>query len=204
MILALVWVVAQSQRSFMPEFTDIPAATALAVLPAFLLEATFFYALALENVAGELGKAAPAGLGMGADCGRDRAILCASLALGSFQWRSLFWIAALGAAASFWYVVLPHKPASDLLFLLFMAVVWLSRLFHGLYVSPHPKVPLDALGQLMWFRTGIFAMVSVRRIKGVGFGFWPKAREWKIGAGLSCALRAGGCSLGMVDWVCEA
>jgi membrane protease YdiL (CAAX protease family) len=26
------------------------------------------------------------------------------------------------------------------------------------------------------------AMLSVRRVKGIGFGFWPAAREWKIGA----------------------
>src|SRR5262249_39961830 len=38
------------------------------------------------------------------------------------------------------------------------------------------------LGQLMWFRTGLFAMLSVRRVQGVGFGFWPSARDWKIGA----------------------
>jgi membrane protease YdiL (CAAX protease family) len=74
------------------------------------------------------------------------------------------------------------NPASDLLFLLFMAVVWLARFFHELYLNPHPRVPLEALGQLMWFRTGLFAMVSIRRIKGVGFGFWPKRSEWKIGA----------------------
>lgn len=34
----------------------------------------------------------------------------------------------------------------------------------------------------MWFRTGVFAMVSIRRPKNVGFGFWPQKREWKIGA----------------------
>ena len=34
----------------------------------------------------------------------------------------------------------------------------------------------------MWFRTGLFAILSVRRMKNIGFGFWPAAREWKIGA----------------------
>ena len=38
------------------------------------------------------------------------------------------------------------------------------------------------LGQLMWFRTGLFSMVSVRRARNIGFGFWPEASEWKIGA----------------------
>ncbi len=33
----------------------------------------------------------------------------------------------------------------------------------------------------MWIRTGAFALLSVRRVQGVGFGFWPSGREWKIG-----------------------
>jgi len=33
----------------------------------------------------------------------------------------------------------------------------------------------------MWIRTGAFALLSVRRVQGVGFGFWPSLREWKIG-----------------------
>ena len=38
---------------------------------------------------------------------------------------------------------------------------------------PSTRFPLGALGQLMWFRTGLFAMLSVRRMKNIGFGFWP-------------------------------
>jgi membrane protease YdiL (CAAX protease family) len=106
----------------------------------------------------------------------------ASLALGSFRWESLGWIAALAAAASFWYVLLPRRPASDILFLFLMALVTLTKVFHRFYLSPHPKLPLETLGQLMWIRTGAFALLSVRQVKGVGFGFWPAEREWKIGA----------------------
>ena len=51
----------------------------------------------------------------------------------------------------------------------------------------------------MWFRTGIFAILSVRRMKNVGFGFWPAAREWKIGAlyfaGLAPVAAAAGWAL---------
>src|SRR5207249_1374787 len=71
---------------------------------------------------------------------------------------------------------------TDVLFLVLLALVYLAKLFHRLYVSPHPKLPLETLGQLMWIRTGAFALLSVRRVKGVGFGFWPAPREWKIGA----------------------
>jgi membrane protease YdiL (CAAX protease family) len=51
----------------------------------------------------------------------------------------------------------------------------------------------------MWFRTGIFAILSVRRMKNVGFGFWPAGREWRIGAlyfvGLAPVAAAAGWAL---------
>src|ERR1700719_2122581 len=137
MILALLWVGCAIAAFIYARLYNIPAATALAVFPAFLLEATFFYALAVETIRARLEKLPRAGLAWGLTLAAVTPYLAASLALGSFEWRALFWIGALGAAASFWYVVLPHKSASDLLFLLFMAVVWLSRIFHGLYLRPH-------------------------------------------------------------------
>ena len=42
----------------------------------------------------------------------------------------------------------------------------------------------------MWIRTGAFAMLSIRRMKGVGFGFWPKRGEWIIGIDLLRGLSA--------------
>jgi membrane protease YdiL (CAAX protease family) len=105
----------------------------------------------------------------------------ATLALHTFSWTALGWISLLAAAVSFWYVLLPKKPAADVLLLIFMATVWLAKLFSLWYLSPYPKLYLPVLGQLMWFRTGLFAMLSIRRVQGVGFGFWPRTREWKIG-----------------------
>jgi len=161
----------------------IPTATTLAVLPAFLLEAAFFYALAVDRARARIEKMRPAAAALALTIAAMAPYVVATAGLGTFRWRSLVWIAALAAAASFWYVVLPHKPAVDIFFLIFVAVVWLSRILHRSYMPiPHPRVPMDALAQLMWFRTGIFAMVCVRRASGIGFGFWPAKREWKIGA----------------------
>lgn len=106
----------------------------------------------------------------------------ATTAFGTFAWKNLAWIGLLAGAVSFWYILLPKKPGSDLLLLVFMATVWLAALFKQWYVCPYPKLYLPVLGQLMWFRTGLFSMLSIRRVQGVGFGFWPRAREWKIGA----------------------
>jgi len=62
-----------------------------------------------------------------------------------------------------------------------MALVTLTKAFKGIYVRPNDRLALEVLGQAMWIRTGLFALLSVRRVKGVGFGFWPSSREWRIG-----------------------
>jgi len=112
----------------------------------------------------------------------------AALAMRSFSWHSLLAIAALAFVAAFWYVVLPHRTVVDILFLIFIAGVWLSRAIPPLYPTTSTALPVGLLGQLMWFRTGLFAILSVRRMKNIGFGFWPAAREWKIGALYFAAL----------------
>jgi membrane protease YdiL (CAAX protease family) len=182
MTLLLVWVACAIAAYLYSHQQNIPSATALAAFPAFLLEATFFYSLGSERVRARLEKLPSPAIATVLTLAGVAPYCTASLALGSFRWESLGWIAALAAAASFWYVLLPHRAGSDILFLFLMAVVTLTRVFHRFYVSPHPKLPLETLGQLMWIRTGAFSLLSVRKVKGVGFGFWPGGREWKIGA----------------------
>ena len=182
MILPLVWAACAAAGYLYSRLQHIPTAMAMAVLPAFLLEATFYYALGAERLRARIERWPQAILAFALTLAAVAPYSAAALALGSFHWRSFLWIAVLAAAASSWYVLLPHKPASDILFLVFMATVWLTKVFRGLYPETDPKLYVYVLGQLMWFRTGLFAMLSVRRVKGVGFGFWPAAREWKIGA----------------------
>jgi len=153
----------------------------LLALPAFVVEVTFYASLASDSIRARLERLPPA---LFAALLTVMAVLpycLATVAFGTFHWRALGWIALLAGAVSFWYILLPKKPAADLLLLVFMAAVWIAKLLPTWYVSPYPKLYLSVLGQLMWFRTGLFAMLSIRRIKGVGFGFWPQVREWKIG-----------------------
>ncbi len=152
------------------------------MLPAFLLEVTFYASLSSERFRARLERMPPAILATLLTISAILPYCLATLALGTFQWQALGWISLLAAAVSFWYVLLPKNPAADILLLVFMAAVWLGKLFPLWYASPYPKLYLPVLGQLMWFRTGLFAMLSIRRVKGVGFGFWPTVREWKIGA----------------------
>ncbi|HYV61436.1 MAG TPA: CPBP family intramembrane glutamic endopeptidase [Bryobacteraceae bacterium] len=160
----------------------IPFSVVLAALPAFLLEATLFLSLGVESWRKRLERLRPAGVAALLVVAAIAPYCAASLAFGSFRWQSLAGIALLSGLVAFWYVVLPQKPAADLLLLVLLAGVVLTHVFASLYVRPDPRLPLEALGQAMWIRTGAFALLSVRRVQGVGFGFWPSAREWKIGA----------------------
>src|ERR1041384_5767312 len=143
----------------------IPTPVVLAALPAFLLEATLFLTLGVESWRKHLEKFRPAGVAAMLVAGAVAPYCAASLAFGSFRWQSLAAIALLAALVSFWYVVLPQKPAADLLLLALMAAVVLSKVFASLYVRPDPKLPLEVLGSAMWIRTGAFALLSVRRVQ---------------------------------------
>ena len=178
----ILWVVGAVAAYLYAQERGIPWPIALAALPAFLLEVSFFYTLGVEGLRTCVEKLPLAPLAAVLTVAAALPYTIAALALGTFSWIALAWVLVLAGMASFWYVLLPQKPATDLVFLVFMAVIWLAKILQQQYVSPHDRLPLSTLGQLMWFRTGLFAMVSVRRSTKVGFGFWPKASEWKIGA----------------------
>ena len=184
----LLWAAAAIAAYFYAQDRGIPWATALAVLPAFLLEVSLYFTMGVERLRLRLEKLPPAGVAMSLVAAAVAPYTLASLALGHFSWHSLGVIAALAVVSAFWYVVFPHQTAVDILFLIFIAAVWLSRAIPPLYTSPLAALPLGFLGQLMWFRTGLFAILSVRRMKNIGFGFWPTTREWKIGALYFAAL----------------
>jgi membrane protease YdiL (CAAX protease family) len=180
--LPLFWLACATAGYFYGLQRGIPNSVVLAALPAFLLEATLFVTLGIESWRKKLEKLRPAAVAALLVLAAIAPYCAASLAFGSFRWQSLVGIALLAGLVSFWYIVLPQKPAADLLLLALMAAVVLTKVFATLYVRPDPKLPLEVLGTAMWIRTGAFALLSVRRVQGVGFGFWPSAREWKIGA----------------------
>jgi uncharacterized protein len=151
------------------------------VVPAFLVEAAFYLAAGMQATRSRLEGLGPERL---AECMTASAVVpyaICTLGLGVFDWRSALAIVALAAFASYYYILLPHRPALDLLFLACLATVVLLRVFPRLYPSPLPKVELSVLGAAMWVRTGMLATLSLRRMDGVGFGFLPRARDWAIG-----------------------
>ncbi len=150
------------------------------MLPAFLMEVGFFYVLGMDRLRARIEKWPPAGTAVALTIAAVLPYSAAELALGSFRSKSFLIIAGLAAIVSFWYVVLPQRPATDMLLLALVGFVWLSRILPQQYASP-PKLQLPALAQLMWFRTGVFAMVVLRKSYDVGFGLWPDKRHWRIG-----------------------
>lgn len=177
----LVWLVSAIAAYIYSQQFHIPPRLMLAALPACLLEVTFYYALGVERWRARLEKLPPAGVALALTLAAVAPYCAAASAFGFFSWRSLAVIALLAGIASFWYVLLPHTGAVDFLFVVFVAAVFLANLERGQYADPYPKLQLDVLGKVMWIRTGAFAMLSVRRMKGVGFGFWPRRSEWTIG-----------------------
>ncbi len=190
MILAfpLLWAAGALAGILYAQARGVPWSTAALALPAFLLEVSFYYALGSERLRARLEKLPPAALALALTAAALIPYAAASLAFGSFRWQSLAILAILAGGASFWYVIFPHTAWTDIFYLIAMAAVWLTKVIPHQYISPHPRVPLAVLGQLMWFRTGLFSMVSMRRTRNIGFGFWPGASEWRIGALYFAAL----------------
>jgi membrane protease YdiL (CAAX protease family) len=179
--LPLVWFGSAIAAYIYSQQFHIPLGLMLAALPACLLEITFYYALGVERWRARLEKFPPAAVALVLTAAAVAPYCAAAEAFGFFRWKSLAALALLAAVASFWYVLLPHEGAVDVLFVLFMAAVFLANIERSQYVNPYPKLQLDVLGRVMWIRTGAFAMLSIRRMKGIGFGFWPRGAEWMIG-----------------------
>jgi len=182
LLLPLFWVACVAAGYLYTQQKGVPWEVAQVVAPAFVLEATLFLALAIEKLRQRLDKLPRAMIAVALVVAAVAPYLTASLALGSFSWMHLGALLVLTGVLSFWYVLLPHNPLTDAGLLGFAAAVVLLKVFSQIYVRPHDKLAMEALGQAMWIRTGLFAILSVRRVKGVGFGFWPEWREWKIGA----------------------
>jgi membrane protease YdiL (CAAX protease family) len=153
-----------------------------AALPAFLLEAVFYLGSTFQETRAWLAQFRPAR--MQAAFLWFTAIvpyLIFSLSAGTFERNGFYLLAGLTAVLSFWYALLPRRPAYDFGFLAVAAAPLVSRVFARIYRSPDEHVQADILGHLMWIRLGIAALLVLREWNPGAFGFWPRSREWRIG-----------------------
>ena len=180
--LSLVWIAACIAAYVYSHQQHISSTITLAVVPAFLAELAFYLVPGFPPVR----KAFDA---LGSK--RLRAILLAasgvvpyliaSLRTRSFHLISFFELLAVVLVAAFWYAYVHRSIVADLLFLSFLAAVYLSKLFDKVYGEPAPHVALGILGKLMWIRLALMAVLSLRTLDDARFGFVPTSQEWRIG-----------------------
>lgn len=178
--LLVVWITGACGAYYYSSTRAIPAAVALPVSAALLVELSLYASLAFEPVRRWV--AGLRGLPFWLPLSAAVPYLVYSVPLGGLSWTSLFALASLAALIVLWYRLLPARPLADLGFLAVMAAPMLAKLFPRLYAAPVPELDEVAiLGQLMWIRLGIFAALELRRFEGTGFGFVPDARAWRVG-----------------------
>ncbi len=107
--------------------------------------------------------------------------LAYALPLGVFEPGGFLAILAGVALVTFWYSVAPRGWWADVGFVMLMAAPLLFKLIPMAYARPLPDVRLEFIGQLLWIRAGALAIERDRGLEGIGFGFWPKSEEWRIG-----------------------
>jgi len=167
---------------------SIPARLAAPLVAAFALEAVFYVVAGWEPARRlvEQRLRGPA-LAAGMTLSGVLPYLIYAAPTGMFRWPALFSVAVLAALVSFWYLALPRRPASTLAFVALVAGVLLAGVFPPIYGTPMPGLKLGILGELMWTRLAILAVLSMARIEVRGFGFLPARRDW-VDGGVNFAL----------------
>ncbi len=103
------------------------------------------------------------------------------IALPQSSLKSVLWLGAMAAAFVLVSPALSRARHGWALLLALAAAPILFKVFRPLY-PPAGELRMEFLGQLMWIRTALLTVMRELQPQGVGFGFWPDAREWKIGA----------------------
>ncbi len=177
--LAIGWLALCAAGLAYARFRNIPGWAAVPALAAFLIEYSFYLVPAFPAVRERFsGWRLPAFL-VAATVLPYLACCCGAI---QFRWISLGELVALALALGFWYIVLPAAPLADLSFLALVAAVILGKYFTAIYPTPFPKVELSILGKLAVFQAAVLALMLARRVPETGYGFWPDAKEWRIGA----------------------
>jgi membrane protease YdiL (CAAX protease family) len=161
---------------------NIPAWAAVPIVAAFLVEFSLYLVAGAEPARAWLEQWPRPRLAAAMTASGASSYLVYSLGLGLFRWQALLLLTLVAAAISFWYIALRPGAPADFGFLALVAVIVLGNLFDPLFPSPVAQIKgLDILGQLTLIRLITLAALSLRHMKGVGFGFLPRWREWLIG-----------------------
>jgi hypothetical protein len=163
--LSMVWIAACIAAYVYSHQQHISSTLAFAVLPAFLVELAFYLVPGFAPVRKSFDALGSKPLRAALlTASGVLPYLMESLRARTFHLLSLMELLALVLVAAFWYVWVRRNMLVDILFLSFMAAVYVSRPFEHIYGQPAPHVPLAILGQLMWIRLGLMAVLSLRSL----------------------------------------
>ena len=99
-----------------------------------------------------------------------------------FQWLCVFVYAAVpvGLVMLLWHAA-QHDPEQrgDWRDFAVLAVLGIVVEFH--FLEPAWPVHVRSLNRLLLLDTGLYGLLAVRQLSGVGFNFWPRLRDFKIG-----------------------
>ena len=187
--LGVVWTAACIAAYFYSHQQNIPWSVALVVLQAFLVEIAFYLLPGFLKPGDTFRKRSARAL---------FALLLAVTAVlpyvllsfgrGTLRLESLAGLGAAALVASFWYIGAEAGLVVDLLFLAFMAGVYLSKLFDHAYGQLNSHVSLAILGKLMWIRLGLLEVLLLRGLEDVKFGFVPSRQDWRVGGMMFAAF----------------
>jgi membrane protease YdiL (CAAX protease family) len=178
--LLILWTVLCIAAAIYSQIKNIPTWLVLAVVPAFLLESGFYLAAGLRSSREFLERWQPARLACAMTVTAAVPYVVYSLGTGVFSLLSMFEILALAGVASFWFVVFGRRSSTDLAYLALMAAPVLLKVFPAVYADPY-DLQVAVLGALMWYRTGVLAVLSIRQMEGINFGFLPARADWAVG-----------------------
>lgn len=180
--IATLWIILSIAAAIYAWRKAIPNEIAIPAAAAFLVEAGFYVATGFESGRAwfaRLGGRWRPGLLLAATALVPYLIYCA--APGRFSLRGLALMLCIAAISSFWFLLLPHRPLTDVGYLVLVAALLLSGVFKQIFPPVAPKSPVDILGHLALIRMGVVSVLVFRKLPGVGFGFIPSRLDWIAG-----------------------
>jgi membrane protease YdiL (CAAX protease family) len=172
--LAILWLAGFAAAALVIQVQNIGPRIVLPALAAVLLEVSLYASLAFEEV-----RCRWRWYWIAAFAPLPYLLFTVPVGLASLNSAAVLMLLAAGAAG--WFRLNPRNRIADFVFVALMAAPLIFKLFPLIYPKPHEDLRLDFLGQLMWIRAGVLAVLHDRPQRGVHFGFLPSRQEWITG-----------------------
>ncbi|HXE62302.1 MAG TPA: CPBP family glutamic-type intramembrane protease [Bryobacteraceae bacterium] len=180
--LAIGWALLATAAAVYARLQSVPATLAVPLALAFLAEYPF-YLLAGFTAARE--RFLARGRGYAAWLLTLSALfpwLIYALGTHHYNFPALIVMFSIALLMSFWFVVFPPHPVTDLLYLALFAAIILLKVFPRIYPAPWPKIEMSALGHATLIGLLAFSFVGFRGGVDAEYRFMPNKREWLAGA----------------------